>query len=150
MLTAFEKELLNIVQTDLPLNSRPFAVLAERLRTTELIVIEGLKKLKAQGFIRRIGPFFDSSKLGYIGTLVALEVEPDSIEAVATLINSYYGVTHNYERDGEFNLWFTLFSHTVEDQNETLNTIKNVAGVVRLINLPATQKFKVSVQFTLS
>ena len=150
MLTAFDKRLLNIIQTDLPLESRPFAVLAQRLETEEAVVIERLLFLKEHGFIRRIGPFFDSTKLGYTGTLVALEVEPDKIPEVAAVINSNYGVTHNYERDGSLNLWFTLFSLNVGAQTATLDKISKLAGVVRLINLPATQKFKVSVQFTLA
>jgi len=150
MLTAFDKRLLNIVQTDLPLASRPFAILAEKLGTEESIVIERLRFLKQQGYIRRIGPFFDSTKLGYIGTLVALEVKEECIPAVAAVINSYYGVTHNYERDGSLNLWFTLFSPNIVTQEEILNKISNLEGVMRLINLPATKKFKVSVQFTLS
>ena len=149
MLTAFDKRLLNIIQTNLPFESRPFAALAARLGTEESIVIERLRFLKEHGFIRRIGPFFDSSKLGYIGTLVALEVEPHYIPQVAAVINLEDGVTHNYERDGVFNVWFTLFNHNLEEQNEVLNKISKLTGVVRLINLPATKKFKVSVQFTL-
>ena len=149
MLTEFDKKLLNIIQIDLPFASRPFAVIADRLESEESVVIERLKFLKEQGFIRRIGPFFDSSKLGYIGTLVALEVESCCIPQVAAAINSEYGVTHNYERDGSLNLWFTLFSHNLEEQTEVLKKIGDLTGVVRLINLPATQKFKVSVQFTL-
>ncbi len=149
MLTDFDKKLLNLIQIDLPLENRPFAILAERLGSEESVVIERLKFLKEQGFIRRIGPFFDSTKLGYIGTLVALEVEPDFIPQVAAVINADGGVTHNYERDGVLNLWFTLFSHTLKTQKETLDKISKLAGVVRMINLPATQKFKVSVQFTL-
>lgn len=149
MLTAFDKQLLNMIQTDLPIASRPFAMLAERLQTEETVVIERLKFLKEQGFIRRIGPFFDSNKLGYISTLVALEVQKEYIPEVASVINADYGVTHNYERDGELNLWFTLFSHNMEAQVDVLEKISKLAGVVRLLNLPATQKFKVSVQFTL-
>jgi len=149
MLTAFDKRLLNIIQTDLPIKSHPFAILATQLDTEESVVIERLKFLKEQGLIRRIGPFFDSSELGYIGTLVALEVETSYLPEVATIINSEYGVTHNYERDGKFNLWFTLFSHHIDEQQVILDKISNLTGVVRLINLPATKKFKVSVQFTL-
>ncbi len=149
MLTAFDKRLLNIVQTDLPLASRPFAILAERLETEESVVIKRLQFLKEQGYIRRIGPFFDSTKLGYIGTLVALEVKEEFIPQVAAVINSYYGVTHNYERDGKFNLWFTLFSPNLVTQGEILHKISKLEGVICLINLPATKKFKVSVQFTL-
>lgn len=150
MLTDFDKRLLNIIQTDLSFEKRPFALLAEKLETTETIVIERLKFLKDQGFIRRIGPFFDSTKLGYIGTLVALEVKEECLPQVASVINSYYGVTHNYEREGTLNLWFTLLSSNLMKQDEILETIRNLDGVVRLLNLPATKKFKVSVQFSLS
>lgn len=150
MLTDFDKRLLNIIQTDLSFEKRPFALLAEKLETTEAIVIERLKFLKDQGFIRRIGPFFDSTKLGYIGTLVALEVKEECLPQVANVINSYYGVTHNYEREGTLNLWFTLLSSNLMKQDEILETIRNLDGVVRLLNLPATKKFKVSVQFSLT
>ncbi|MDF2636257.1 MAG: putative transcriptional regulator, AsnC family [Pelosinus sp.] len=150
MLTEFDKRLLNIIQTDLSFEKRPFALLAEKLETTEASVIERLKFLKDQGFIRRIGPFFDSTKLGYIGTLVALEVKEDCLPQVASAINSYYGVTHNYEREGTLNLWFTLLSPNLMKQDEILETIRSLDGVVRLLNLPATKKFKVSVQFSLT
>jgi DNA-binding Lrp family transcriptional regulator len=150
MLTAFDKRLLNIIQTDLSFEKRPFAVLAEKLETEESIVIERLRFLKDQGLIRRIGPFFDSDKLGYIGTLVALEVKEEYIPQVASAINSYYGVTHNYEREGTLNLWFTLLSPNLKKQDEILEIVRKLDGVVRLLNLPATQKFKVSVQFSLT
>ncbi|MBP2633613.1 MAG: putative transcriptional regulator, AsnC family, partial [Firmicutes bacterium] len=71
MLTSFDKELLNILQTKLPISPRPFADLAEVLGTDEIVVIDRLKELKEQGYLRRVGPFFDSVKLGYAGTLIA-------------------------------------------------------------------------------
>ncbi|AIF52954.1 Lrp/AsnC family transcriptional regulator [Pelosinus sp. UFO1] len=150
MITAFDKRLLNIVQIDLPLVKRPFAILAEKLDAEEAIVIERLRFLKEQGFIRRMGPFFDSAKLGYVGTLVALEVTEKQVSQVAKKINSYYGVTHNYEREGELNLWFTLLSPNLAAQDEILDIIRKLDGVVRFINLPSAQKFKVNVQFSLS
>lgn len=149
MLTAFDKSLLNMIQTNLPLDSRPFKVLAERLGSDEATVIERLRALAANGYIRRIGPFFDSVKLGYTGTLIAVQVEPDQIEAVAGVINTYPGVTHNYEREGRFNLWFTLLSPDLAVQNKILEHIGSLPGVIELIDLPATKKYKVSVQFTL-
>lgn len=149
MLTSFDKALLNIVQTDLPLSKRPFADLAVRLNAEEATVLERLRYLKDNGYIRRIGPFFDSSKLGYIGTLVAVKVEPEKLAQVAQFINGYPGVTHNYEREGEFNLWFALLTPDLFVQEQTLASIGQQPGVQRLINLPATKKYKVSVQFTL-
>lgn len=149
MLTAFDKSLLNMIQTNLPLDSRPFKVLAERLGSDEATVIERLRALAANGYIRRIGPFFDSVKLGYTGTLIAVQVEPDQLEAVAGVINTYPGVTHNYEREGRFNLWFTLLSPDSAVQNKILEHIGSLPGVIELLDLPATKKYKVSVQFTL-
>jgi DNA-binding Lrp family transcriptional regulator len=149
MLTAFDKELLNIIQTDLPLTSRPFAVLAEQLHCDEAAVLERLRCLKEKGFIRRMGPFFDSNQLGYASTLVALQVEHDYVQVVAETINTYSGVTHNYERDGHYNLWFTLLTPDITIQNKIISEIQCLDGVTKLISLPATKKFKVSVQFTL-
>lgn len=149
MLTVFDKSLLNIIQTNLPVDSKPFKVLAERLGTDESTVIERLRVLTADGYIRRIGPFFDSVKLGYAGTLIAVQIEPERIAAIAEAINAYPGVTHNYEREGRFNLWFTLLSPDLAVQDKILAHISSLPGVIELINLPATKKFKVSVQFTL-
>ncbi len=148
-LTAFDKALLNIIQTGLPIARRPFALVAEQLGVAESDVIERLEYLKEQGFIRRIGAFFDSEKMGYVGTLVAVKVEEEYVAAVAQAINANSGVTHNYERDGEYNLWFTLLAPDMESQQKILDEIASRPGVVKLISLPATKKFKVSVQFNL-
>lgn len=149
MLTSFDKALLNILQTDLPLASRPFAEIGDRLNADEKTVLDRLKFLKENGYLRRIGAFFDSTSLGYVGTLVAAKVEAQYVEAVAKVINTYEGVTHNYERDGIFNLWFTLMVPDIKSQQKILKEIAGLKGVLSLINLPATKKFKVSVQFKL-
>ncbi|MDR7867178.1 MAG: AsnC family transcriptional regulator [Sporomusaceae bacterium] len=149
MLNDFDKQLLNIIQSDIPLVSRPFAVLAERLGADEATVIERLRFLRENGFIRRIGPFFDSARLGYVSTLVALAVEPDDLPAVAAAVNAYPGVTHNYEREGAYNLWFALLSPNMAAQERVLAAVGGLPGIKRLLNLPATKKFKVNVRFTL-
>lgn len=153
MLTAFDKALLNKIQENLPLVSRPYAELAKQIGVEETAVIERLNFLKEQGYIRRIGPFFDSAKLGYIGTLVAVRVREEDVPAVAAAINAYSGVTHNYERysggDTRYNLWFTLLSPDTGSQTRVLAMIENMPGVERLISLPAIKKYKVSVRFTL-
>jgi len=149
MLTSFDKELLNILQTKLPISPRPFADLAEVLGTDEIVVIDRLKELKEQGYLRRVGPFFDSVKLGYAGTLIATKVMEGYMESVALAINEYPGVTHNYEREGKFNLWFTLLTPDMETQDKILAEIRNLPGVENLISLKANRKYKVSVQFEL-
>ncbi|MBQ1509592.1 MAG: Lrp/AsnC family transcriptional regulator, partial [Selenomonadaceae bacterium] len=76
-LSAFDKALLNVLQGNLPLCSHPFAALAEQLGTDEDTVLDRLRTLKREGYLRRIGTFFDSNRLGYRGTLVALQVSPE-------------------------------------------------------------------------
>mgnify|MGYP003589217908 CR=1 FL=1 len=149
MLTSFDKALLNILQTNLPLSEKPFKDLADKLDSTEENVIKRLNELKEMGYIRKIGLFFDSAKLGYQGTLVATKVLPEYMESVATAINEYNGVTHNYEREGDYNLWFTLITIDMEQQDKILNHIKSLPGVLDIISLPANKKYKVSVNFTL-
>lgn len=149
MLTGLDKQILNLVQTQLPVTARPFARLAEILDISEELLLERLRCLKDAGYIRRIGPFFDSTRIGYVGTLVALEVAEEELAATAQAINRYAGITHNYEREGQLNLWFTLIAPTLAVQQEILAEIQTLPGVKRLLSLPATKKYKVSVQFKL-
>jgi DNA-binding Lrp family transcriptional regulator len=149
MLTEFDKQLLNIIQSEIPLVSRPFAAVAERLGDDEATVLARLNFLRDNGFIRRIGPFFDSARLDYVSTLVALAVEPGKLPAVAAAVNAYPGVTHNYEREGEYNLWFALLTPSMAAQERVLAEVAGLPGIKGMLNLPATKKFKVNVRFTL-
>lgn len=149
MLTSFDKRLLNILQTQLPISKRPFADLAEKLDSTEQNVLERLHFLKENGYLRRIGPFFDSGKLGYKGTLVALQVKPGYMQSVAEAVNCYPGTTHNYEREGKYNLWFTLLTPDLEQQQRILAAIKALPGVEDLLSLTSKRKYKINVQFNL-
>jgi DNA-binding Lrp family transcriptional regulator len=149
MLTDFDRKLLNVVQTELPLSQRPYAELARKLNSDEQTVIARLTWLKQQGYIRHIGAFFDSAQLGYSGTLVAVKVSPGYLEKVAQSINSYSGVTHNYEREGEYNLWFTLLTPDLTSQQQTLAAVRELEGVEKLLSMPAAKKYKVNVSFKL-
>ena len=149
-LTAFDKALLNLLQGSLPIGKLPFAKMAEELGTDEERVISRLRLLKDEGFLRRIGTFFDSSRLGYGGTLVALRVAEGKVASVAEAVNRYPGVTHNYEREGKFNLWFTLLTPNLETEKEVLSEVEALPGVERLLNLKTTKKYKINVQFQLS
>lgn len=148
-LTAFDKSLLNLLQGNLPVCSRPFACLAEELGTDEQTVIDRLNELRAQGYLRRIGTFFNSNRLGYNGTLVALKVQPAAMGKVAAEINRYPGVTHNYEREGKYNLWFTLLTPNLATEQKILNEVEDLSGVDGLLNLKAHKKYKINVQFKL-
>ncbi len=148
-ISEFDKRLLNLLQTNLPVCSRPFADLAEKLNSTEENVLSRVKELKAAGFLRRIGTFFDSSSLGYEGTLVALQVNPAALPTVAAAVNTYPGATHNYEREGRYNLWFTLLTPDKSKEEEILGKIRSLDGVDDMLNLKANKKYKINVQFRL-
>lgn len=148
-LSNFDKSLLNLLQGNIPVCSRPFAKMAETLGADENFVLSRVRELKAAGYLRRIGTFFNSDNLGYRGTLVALEVTPTEICTVAESINRYDEVTHNYEREGKFNLWFTLLTLNADREGKILQEIKSLRGVEDMINLKSNRKFKINVQFKL-
>ena len=148
-LSTFDKKLLNLLQDDIPICSHPFAELASRLDTDEGTVISRLRELKAAGFLRRIGTFFDSNRLGYRGTLVALKVKPTELSAVAEAVNRYPGATHNYEREGLYNLWFTLLTPNADCEKNILAEVRSLDGVEDMLKLKANKKYKINVQFKL-
>lgn len=148
-LTAFDKALLNLLQTELPVCSHPFAKLGAELGTDEATVLEHLKRMKAAGYLRRIGTFFNSARLGYQGTLVALTVDEDQMASVAEAINRYPGATHNYEREGQYNLWFTLLTPNPKLERDILHEVRALPGVRAMMNLKARKKYKINVQFHL-
>ena len=146
-LTQFDKELLNLIQTGLPLTPAPFAAVAARLGCPEQQVLERLAQLRDAGVIRRLGAFFDAESLGYRGWLVAVKVEEMSLPAVARAVNAWPEVTHNDERDHEYNLWFTIQTRTDEEKEERLRQVAAMPGVSAVFSLPTTDRFKVNVEF---
>ena len=136
LLSSFDKALMNLLQGNLPISSRPFKALADELDSDEETVLNRIKALKEEGYLRRIGAFFDSDKLGYRSTLIALEVEPNKLAQVAERINAYDGVTHNYEREGVYNLWFTLLVPNLAKEKEIINEISVLPGCVGYSTFP--------------
>ena len=105
---AIDRKLLDLLQEEFPLSVTPYADLAERLEIPEEELLQRAKRLTEEGVIRRIGGVIDSKKMKYTSCLLAMKVPPERMEEAATLISACPGVTHNYERDDEYNLWFTL------------------------------------------
>ena len=150
LLTDFDKQLLNLLQCNLPVCTLPFAHLGEMLGVSEETVLTRLKELKEEGYLRRIGTFFNSDRLGYHGTLIALCVDAEHLSAVANAVNQYVGVTHNYEREGIYNLWFTLLSPSQAAEQKILSEVTALPGVRSMMNLRANKRYKINVQINLS
>lgn len=142
-----DRLILNEIQKKLPLTSRPYLSLARKLRITEKDVIGRVQKLKEVGIIRRIGASFSAKAVGFSSTLCAVQVPADKVEEFVSVVNSYPGVTHNYEREGEFNIWFTLIAPSRKRIRQILTEISRKTGVGEILDLPAAKTFKISVDF---
>ena len=103
-----DNEILNEIQWTFPLVARPFDEIAKKFNISSDEVKTRLTKMKRKGVLRQLSAIFDTRKLGYTSSLVAMEIDADRLEKVAQQINKHPGVSHNYEREHQFNLWFTL------------------------------------------
>ncbi len=142
-----DRQLLNIAQRDFPIAPRPCDVLGDRLGISEEETLSRVRALTESGVIRRIGPSFDSRKLGHVSTLVAARVPEERLDQVAGIVSSFPEVTHNYGREFEYNLWFTLICESDERLQAVLEEIKSRTGVVDMRSLPAVRTFKIRVEF---
>ena len=141
-----DKELLNEIQWTFPLVTRPFDAIAKKFDTTPEIIKEKLNNLKEIGVLRQLSAIFDTRKLGYTSSLVAMEIEHDKLDHVASQINRHPGVSHNYERDHQFNLWFTLAVPPGADLNSELEKFNVLNGIKKVRMLPTLQLFKIGVK----
>lgn len=143
-----DKCIINRIQSHFPISLRPYKVIADELDLEEQDVIERIRALKGKGIIRRIGGNFGPEKLGFFSTLCAARVPENKLDEFAACVNAYPGVTHNYIRENDFNVWFTFIAPSREEIEAHLNEINEKTGVAAL-NLPATHVFKISAQFKL-
>jgi DNA-binding Lrp family transcriptional regulator len=142
-----DRELLNILQSDFPLVEEPFKAIAARLDTTEDDVFGRIRALKKRNVVRQIGAIFDTRRLGYRTALVAMRFPPPLLHAGATRINRHPGVSHNYARDGNFNLWFTLAVPPHENLEGTVEQMAKENGATATRILPTVRFFKIGVNF---
>ncbi|PUU90801.1 AsnC family transcriptional regulator [Halanaerobium sp.] len=142
-----DKKILDRLQKGLKLEASPFQKIAVELGIEAEELLQRVKRLKKDGYIRRLGGVFRSSRLGYKSTLVALELEEENFYQVAEIINQHPGVTHNYRRDHQLNLWFTLSTASELDREKFLAQIKALPGVKELYQLPKEKFFKLNVFF---
>ncbi|MDD4890885.1 MAG: AsnC family transcriptional regulator, partial [Phycisphaerae bacterium] len=107
-LDATDRLLLNRLQSGLPLAANPFDDLAGETGVSVPELLSRIDRLKRDGVIRQICAIFDTPSLGYRSSLVAGRVAPDRVSDAAAIVSRHPGVTHNYRRNHDYNLWFTL------------------------------------------
>jgi DNA-binding Lrp family transcriptional regulator len=140
-----DKKLLNLMQGSFDLVPRPYAHVAQLAGIEEDEVLVRVKRLLDGRIIREITPIFDTRALGYSSMLVAAKVDPEYPHRAAQFINTHPGVTHNYLRDHEFNLWFTLATEPGSSLglDGTLEIMQARTGAHSIRQLPTLKLFKI-------
>ena len=144
-----DKKLLDIVQAQFPLSREPFSALGRRLGVSSDEVIRRIERLKAEGIVRLIGPVFNAGRLGYQTTLVGMKVAAEQLDEAAQIISAHLRVSHCYERDHDFNFWFTLAMRTEEDIETELHKLDDRIKASATLNLPAMKVFKIRAYFNI-
>ena len=147
LMDEMDRMILNEIQSHFPIEARPYQVLAEKLGCSEEEVLQRVQDLKDREVIRRIGANCNSRKLGYTSTLCAAKVPSRLMARFVEVVNSYMGVTHNYRRDHDYNIWFTLIAPSEEKIERILREIVELTGVGEVMSLPAERLFKIQVDF---
>lgn len=142
------QEILSRIQKKFPLVAKPFKSIADELNMSEDEVLSILKEQKEEGIIRQTSAIFDTKRLGYKSSLVAFQVAPEKIDKAVEIINAHPGISHNYERNHEFNIWFTLAvaPDSILGLDKTIEILAKLTQADAFIALPTLKLFKISVK----
>ena len=140
-----DRKVLNLMQGSFPIAPNPYAFVAGEAGLSEAELLERVSRLIKERIIRQVTPIFDTRALGFSSMLVAAKVDPEYPHRAANVINAHPGVTHNYLRDHEFNMWFTIA--TTPDSklglDGTLDILAEQAGAESVRQLPTLNLFKI-------
>ena len=145
---AIDRQILMILQRGIAIESRPYQAMAAEIGgISEEDVIRRIARLKETEIIRRMSGFFDSRCLGYQSVLVAVQPEPGHFDGAVRAINRYPGVTHNYERDHAYSIWFTLIAINQPTLEHILDEIESEPSVAAMMRFAMSQRYKIDVTF---
>ena len=141
-----DKKILDVIQSGFPIAPRPYAEVGRQVGADEGEVLSRVRRLRQAGVVRRIGANFQSRKLGWHSTLCGAKVPEDRLDSFVAEVNRHPGVTHNYLRAHEFNVWFTYIGPDREAVQKALAGMSERTGVP-ILYLPAETLFKIKVDF---
>ena len=151
-LSDLDRKLLDLMQGSFPIAARPYEAVALEAGITEDEVLASVERLLKDRIIRQVTPIYDTRALGYGSMLVAAKVDPEHPWRAAKIVNSHPGVSHNYLRNHDFNMWFTL---AVEDDSQlglqgTLDVLQDLTGAESIRQLPTLKLFKIRMDLEMS
>ena len=145
LLDDLDRKLLNLMQGSFPIAPRPYEHVASLANVAEAEVMGRVQRLLDKRIIRQVTPIFDTRALGYSSMLVAAKVDPEHPHRAAQVINEHPGVSHNYLRNHDFNLWFTIATEPDSQLGleGTLEVLAREAGAESVRQLPTLKLFKI-------
>jgi siroheme decarboxylase len=141
-----DKRLMNLLQSSFPLDPEPFALVASEAELELDDVLARTRRLLEGRIIREITPIFDTRALGYDSMLVAAKVDSEHPQRAAAAVNAHPGVSHNYLRTHDFNLWFTIATPPDSELGlaGTLDVLMRETGAESMRQLPTLTLFKIN------
>ena len=144
-----DRKILDLIQSGFPIERRPYAKIGQLCGIAEEEAFRRVERMRETGLIRRLGANFQSAGLGFVSTLCAERVPSAKLDVFIERVNAIPGVTHNYEREHEWNIWFTLIAESREESRKILHALQEETGV-EIMDLPATRLFKIRVDFSMA
>lgn len=144
-----DRKLINLLQKGLPLEKNPYGFLAAQLNMGRAEVLARIKDLFQEGYIRRLGGAFNNSCMGYTSLLFGIRVPDDIFDPVAEYVNSFKGVTHNYQRNGMLNMWFTFAFSDPAEKEALIQGLRERFGIPEIFEFPKLRNYKLNVYFDL-
>jgi DNA-binding Lrp family transcriptional regulator len=143
-------KLLDLLQEEFPLISSPWETIGKKLGLSGEEVLSRVQDLYSRGIIRSISPILEAGRIGLlVSTLVAMQVPVHDIPRVVCIINEYQEVSHNYQREHDYNIWFTVSTRNAEECRRLVREIVARTGVSpdKVLNLVTLERYKVDVRF---
>ena len=147
-LDSIDQRLLGLLQAKFPLTAEPYTELGLSLGVAEGEVIHRIEQMKSKGLVRQISPVLDARRLGYKTTLIAMRVGKTHLDQAAKFLTEHASVSHAYEREHQFNLWFTLAVPDTVDTDSELLRLADVIEAEAAFALPAVKVFKLRTYFS--
>lgn len=140
-------KLINLLQKGIPLEKDPYRVLADKIGITRSELLERIKVLFQDGYIRRIGGTFNNEMMGYKSILFGIQVPCEKLDIVAEYVNSFKAVTHNYQRSGMLNMWFTFSASDQEEKDDFTKGLRDGFGITQIMEFQNIRSYKLNVFF---
>ena len=144
-LDATTRHLLDLMQDHYPMVERPYRALGEQLGLSEEDVLERLAQARSAGVVRQICAIFDTKALGYSSALVAMRVPPEHLKRAVRVLNAHPGVSHNYRRNHDFNIWFTVAMPPGADLDAVIQRLHEMTLSESTRPMPTLHLFKIAV-----